>query len=290
MTNQFKAKYLESMSITIPNDVGKASSSLPSHAVGFLSRKGSEFDAFVVADLEAERAALKKKAKDAKGKGKRTKEEADDEDGPAEDTNHGGHEIRSLVPLLPKHSHANKLFVGKYTNDHSTSHTAASNLTMRILSRPGWLTPFHWIRHSPAPRPISLALNLTLRPPPSVLPNASALSSLIASQPDPVPGSILSAADLLDPVAIQAKKRVRTQPPGLRMRLQLPGTRADVANVPSGAAQPAAKAPVAVDAMEVDEPVAVAPPVVGAKEKRSKEEKAERKAKKEAKKAKKESD
>lgn len=111
---QFKAKYLESMSITIPDSVGKASTSVPSHPVGTFARKGNEYDAFVAADLEAERAVDRKNAKGkSKGKGKRTQEQVEEEDAVKEDNNHGGREIRSLVPLLPKHSAGNKLFVGQ---------------------------------------------------------------------------------------------------------------------------------------------------------------------------------
>lgn len=110
------------MEIKLPSSIGQASSSVPSRAVGHYERKGSEYDAFIVADLEAERAAEKKKSKD-KGKGKRTKDQVDEEDAPKDDPGHGGQEIRSLVPLLPKHSAGNKLFVGEY-NLHQLTHLA----------------------------------------------------------------------------------------------------------------------------------------------------------------------
>ena len=100
------------MEIEIPSSVGQVSSSVPSQAVGFLSRKGEDYEAYVVADLDGERTAEKDKKK-SKGKGKRTKDDVEDEDRPAEDAGHGGREMRSLVPLLPKHSAGNKLFVGK---------------------------------------------------------------------------------------------------------------------------------------------------------------------------------
>lgn len=124
-----------------------------------------------------------------------------------------------------------------------------------------------------------------------------------------MPGSILSASDLLDPAAIQAKKRVRAQPAGLRMRLQLPGTRAgDEPEVPReytadlsvpeplAALAAAAAAKVDRDAMEVDSEDEVAASLVASeqpkekkqKRERTEEEKAKRKLKKESGKAKKE--
>lgn len=77
---------------------------------------------------------------------------------------------------------------------------------------------------SAAPRALSRHLLITRSLPASVLSHLpSATSSLIASQPSPVPGAILSAAELLDPAAAQAKKVARVQPAGLRFRLALPG-------------------------------------------------------------------
>jgi hypothetical protein len=57
----------------------------------------------------------------------------------------------------------------------------------------------------------------------SHLPSAS--SSLIASQPAPVPGAVLSVAELRSGSG-QEKKKVRQQPPGLRFRIDLGGMKA----------------------------------------------------------------
>ncbi|GAA5978399.1 hypothetical protein JCM5350_001152 [Sporobolomyces pararoseus] len=101
-------------------------------------------------------------------------------------------EMDDMLPLLPKKSAGNKLFQ--------------------------------------APRPISKTLTIRRAPPAAVadLPSAARFkhSTLIESQPSPVPGAILSAPELLDPVAIAQKKTARPQPAGLKFRLELGGMKA----------------------------------------------------------------
>lgn len=101
------------MQLAIPSDHGKRSSAtVPSHPIGTFSRKGADYDAFVVADLAGERAVRDKERR--KGKGKRDQDEVEAEEaGTKRDAVHGGQELRSLVPLLPKHASGNKLFVGE---------------------------------------------------------------------------------------------------------------------------------------------------------------------------------
>ncbi|GAA5978821.1 hypothetical protein JCM11641_003574 [Rhodosporidiobolus odoratus] len=112
----------------------------------------------------------------------------------------GAKELQSLVPLVPRKREGNKLYQ--------------------------------------APRPVTHTLVINRALPPSVLSASSAVlneghSTLIASQPSPVPGAILSAEELTDPSAA-AKKRAsvlgdkkRTQPEELlKFRLDLPGMKA----------------------------------------------------------------
>ncbi|ORY56428.1 hypothetical protein BCR35DRAFT_355612 [Leucosporidium creatinivorum] len=104
---------------------------------------------------------------------------------------HGGEEMRSLVPLLPQKSKGDKLFA--------------------------------------APQPLTHHLVITRALPPSITslrPSSTLSSTLIASQPSPVPGAILSATELLQPEVVAAKKLKREQPEGLKMRILLPGMRA----------------------------------------------------------------
>ncbi|GAA6006367.1 hypothetical protein JCM11491_004929 [Sporobolomyces phaffii] len=81
-----------------------------------------------------------------------------------------------------------------------------------------------------APRPIAKTLTIRRALPAALanLPSAASFShsTLIASQPSPVPGAILSAPELLDPVAIAHKKTTRSQPAGLKFRLELGGMKA----------------------------------------------------------------
>ncbi|GAA6026966.1 hypothetical protein JCM8097_006001 [Rhodosporidiobolus ruineniae] len=126
-------------------------------------------------------------------KRRRDGEEAEESEAP------GAGELKSLVPLLPRKSKDNKLFQ--------------------------------------APRPISHTLTLQRSLPASVLSSAASLTSLnaghstlIISQPSPVPGAILSAEELLNPADGAKKKEAvlgkggRTQPSELlKFRLDLPG-------------------------------------------------------------------
>ncbi|KAI5477820.1 hypothetical protein MNV49_005904 [Pseudohyphozyma bogoriensis] len=100
----------------------------------------------------------------------------------------GGEEMRALVPMLPKKSAGGKLFQ--------------------------------------APRPLTHNLIMTRTVPTSVLSHLpSQSSSLIATQPSPVPGALLTADELLRPTDadVIAKKGSRVQPAGLKFRLALGG-------------------------------------------------------------------
>jgi hypothetical protein len=100
----------------------------------------------------------------------------------------GGDEMSTLVPLLPCKSRGDKLYQ--------------------------------------SPRPLTQSLIITRHLPASLSshqPSSLRPSSLIASQPSPVPGAILSSQELLDSSAIAAKKVAREQPPGLKMRIHLGG-------------------------------------------------------------------
>lgn len=86
------------------------------------------------------------------------------------------------------------------------------------------LSPYTANDSRTAPRPILHHLTIQRSLPSSILSHLpSATSSLIASQPSPVPGAILSATELLDPKAISAKRVVRAQPEGLKFRIALGG-------------------------------------------------------------------
>lgn len=74
-----------------------------------------------------------------------------------------------------------------------------------------------------APRPITHSLLITQVLPANVLDHLpSASSSLIDSQPSPVPGAVLSVAELLEKNG-SAKKPRREQPAGLKFRLAVAG-------------------------------------------------------------------
>ncbi|GAA5957937.1 hypothetical protein JCM21900_005561 [Sporobolomyces salmonicolor] len=121
----------------------------------------------------------------AKASNKRRRDDAEDVAGEGAQ---GGNEMQSLVPLVPRRSQGNKLYQ--------------------------------------APRAISRTLLITRALPPTIASLASqpaSHSSLIASQPSPVPGALLTAAELTDPAAIALKKTARVQPEGLKFRLNLPG-------------------------------------------------------------------
>ncbi|BGP13913.1 hypothetical protein JCM10213_002556 [Rhodosporidiobolus nylandii] len=134
---------------------------------------------------------------EASNKRKRDGEAAEVDDLP------GAKELQSLVPLVPRKTRENKLFQ--------------------------------------APRPIARTLLINRALPPSVLASTSALqtfnnghSTLIASQPSPVPGAILSAEELLDTSKGAAKKaevlgtKGRAQPSELlKFRLDLAGNKGE---------------------------------------------------------------
>ncbi|KAM0753916.1 hypothetical protein T439DRAFT_322803 [Meredithblackwellia eburnea MCA 4105] len=105
----------------------------------------------------------------------------------------GGEEMRALVPLLPR----------KDGNLVPAPRTVSQNILI-TRSLPG---------------PLGTAA--------STLPGAPKHSTLISSQPSPVPGGVLSAEELLDPSTTSAQEKLKTkqrdQPAGLRMRLQLGG-------------------------------------------------------------------
>ncbi|GAA5900325.1 uncharacterized protein JCM6883_002809 [Sporobolomyces salmoneus] len=124
--------------------------------------------------------------------GNKRKAESTEQDQEEEDKEVEKSEMDNMLPLLPKKSAGNKLFQ--------------------------------------APRPISKTLTIRRALPVALanLPSAASFthSTLIASQPSPVPGAILSADELLDAKAIAAKKTQRSQPSGLKFRLELGGMKA----------------------------------------------------------------
>lgn len=110
------------------------------------------------------------------------------------------------MPLLPKRAGGDRLFRGA------------------SVPRFQAFAPAEPRAPAAAPRPLTRHLLITRAVPTTVLSHLpSATSSLIASQPSPVPGAILSAAELLDPTIVQAKKITRAQPAGLKFRLALGG-------------------------------------------------------------------
>lgn len=119
---------------------------------------------------------------------KRKRHDKADDDSTTSSAFVGGEEMHSLVPLLPCKSRGDKLYP-------STQPLARALVITRHL-------PSSLSAHKPS----------SLRP-----------SSLIASQPSPVPGAVLSSKELLDPTAIEAKKISRDQPAGLKMRINLGG-------------------------------------------------------------------
>ncbi|KAL8278460.1 hypothetical protein RQP46_009150 [Phenoliferia psychrophenolica] len=171
--------------------------------------------------------------------GKRLRDEDQDDDAKPAVGVKGGEEMRALVPLLPKHAAGDKLFQ--------------------------------------APRPLTRHLLITRSVPAGVLSHLpSSTSSLIASQPSPVPGAILSAEELLDPTVAQAKKIVRAQPAALKFRIALGGQgavggRGDFQNVPvvKEAEELAAEVKMVVDGGEDVE--APATPVASSPKKAKKE-------------------
>ncbi|BGO97807.1 Proteophosphoglycan ppg4 [Rhodotorula toruloides ATCC 204091] len=142
-----KAKHLEGVEITLP----EGSLVDPVQPVAHFSHKKSEYE------VRLSGASSGKRRRDEDGEGVAATSE-----------------LQSLVPLLPRKSHGNKLYQ--------------------------------------APRPISRTLTITRALPSSVKSSAASLSelndghsTLIISQPSSVPGAILTADELLDPS--KAKKR-----------------------------------------------------------------------------------
>lgn len=126
---------------------------------------------------------------------------------------HGGEEMRSLVPLLPQKSKGDKLFAGQ----------SFPSIVFLLVEADSSL----WIT---APQPLTHHLVITRALPPSITslrPSSTLPSTLITSQPSPVPGGILSSTELLQPEIVAAKKLKREQPEGLKMRILLPGMRAE---------------------------------------------------------------
>ncbi|KAM0792190.1 hypothetical protein ACM66B_004887 [Microbotryomycetes sp. NB124-2] len=118
------------------------------------------------------------------GKRKRQDAAAETTSGDTAVAVNGGSEMQSFVALLPKHSAGDKLYQ--------------------------------------APRSITKSLVITRHLPANIA-SKRASSSLIASQPSPVPGAILTADELLLPEVVKEKKVVREQPAGLKMRASMPG-------------------------------------------------------------------
>lgn len=164
---QLKAKHLEGVEITLPEG-GLAD---PVQPVAHFSHKKSEYEVRL-----------------SGGPGGKRKRDEDD-DGVAATS-----ELQSLVPLLPRKAHGNKLYQGEF---HAETKVSVLLAHCRTCS---------------APRPISRTLTITRALPTSVKSSAAVLSelndghsTLIISQPSPVPGAILTADELLD--TSKAKKR-----------------------------------------------------------------------------------
>ncbi|GAA5977987.1 hypothetical protein JCM10908_004187 [Rhodotorula pacifica] len=115
---------------------------------------------------------------DAAANGKRRRDDADEEEAAGSGQGPAG-ELQTLVPLLPRKSQGNKLFQ--------------------------------------APRPVTRTLTITRALPAFIVASTSALlnhndghSTLIQSQPSPVPGAILTAEELLDAdLSAKRKRQVR---------------------------------------------------------------------------------
>lgn len=189
---------------------------------------------------------------------------------------HGGEEMRSLVPLLPQKSKGDKLFAGR------------SSISLRSP------VPFAVADFEPsptAPHDLTHHLVLTRSLPPSITslrPSSTQPSTLITSQPSPVPGGILSSTELLQPEVVAAKRLKREQPEGLKMRILLPGMRAvggkgQFDNAPE-AAVPARLEQVEAEEAEFKMDVDEKEPEVKSlkKEKKAKKEKKSKKVKAEA--------
>lgn len=113
------------------------------------------------------------------------KRKRDDETNPSVKEPTVGQEMFSLVPLIPNHKKNDALYQSRALSKHL------------FIQRS---VPSNVLSHLP-----------------------SATSSLIASQPSPVPGAILSAEELLDPKIVQSKKIRRVQPAGLKFRVKMGG-------------------------------------------------------------------
>ncbi|GAA5931331.1 uncharacterized protein JCM15063_001436 [Sporobolomyces koalae] len=153
------------------------------------------------------------------------------------------------VPAGLKAKHLDKLTIQLPSSAESTSATPVATFTASKSDYHAYLSPANKRKHGQpseldnvlpllpkksaqnklfqAPRPISQTLTIRRALPSALasLPSAASFShsTLIASQPSPVPGAILSAPELLDPVAIASKKTTRSQPAGLKFRLELSG-------------------------------------------------------------------
>ncbi|GAA5996406.1 uncharacterized protein JCM10292_007586 [Rhodotorula paludigena] len=187
------------------------------------------------------------------------------DDGDSSATVDGAGELQAAVPLLPRKSHGNKLFQ--------------------------------------APRPFARTLTLSRALPASVLstahtshlvPSSTTHSSLIVSQPSPVPGAILSADELLDAREAARRKEAirgkgaRDQPHDLiRFRLGNLGGGSGVEggkgryHNPLPAVQVDLSEPVAAEegAEDEDEDAKMAPPAAEQDEAQRKKEKKDKKEK-----------
>ncbi|GAA6064687.1 hypothetical protein JCM10212_001606 [Sporobolomyces blumeae] len=160
----------------------------PLQPVATFTASKSDYSAY----LSNPAAAAASSSSNGKRKRAQSDKRDDDDDDDDDDDASGQTEMDGMLPLLPKKSMQNKLYR--------------------------------------APRPISRTLTIRRSVPATLasLPSAASFahSTLIASQPSPVPGAILSTEDLLlDPAEIAHKKKkvARAQPSGLKFRLDLGG-------------------------------------------------------------------
>jgi hypothetical protein len=183
---QVKTKHLDGLTLTLPEgDLAD-----PVQPVGTFTAKKAEYNVYLAS------------ASSAATSSKRRRDEQEEDEAAASGQGPAG-ELQTLVPLLPRKSQGNKLFQGERKTSLSTLRTSATELTRSLRLA--------------APRPVARTLTITRALPPSIVASTSALlhhndghSTLIQSQPSPVPGAILTADELLDAdLAAKRKRQVR---------------------------------------------------------------------------------
>ncbi|KAK4053704.1 hypothetical protein OIV83_001360 [Microbotryomycetes sp. JL201] len=139
-------------------------------------------------------------------------------------------------------------------------------------------------KHSAAPRAIVKSLVVTRHLPINIA-SKRASSSLIASQPSPVPGAILTADELLLPNVVAEKRIVREQPAGLKMRASMPGlsSKANVSNLQETTTMDVDERPLSPKKHKREEKVDAEADADSKKQKKDKKDKKEKKDKKDKK-------